>query len=800
MMIRLLVLGFFLFSIASGSNFLLGQSRERIHEFEAKIAKTKDKEKQMGWYKELFLEYRLFNADTAAIVLNRMEKVAMTSDQKALIICLQGMLERTRGNLEESQEFFNRSLKKTSSKNYEQRIYILMNKGFSYEYLSMNDKAIEEYHKAWDLAELAQDDSLRGEAANNLGNAFYYLGELDSAYYYLETSYKYAKARNSEDQMADAKLNMGNILMDRGDNSGALQRYVEAGALYRKAGIKWKEAFAFQNMAQIRINEENYQMAEKLLKDAMALSVESNDSGLIVKTLMMQGYVQESTANRKEALRNFQYCLKYFKRRGLPAEQARALNSIGVLYSGEGNMEQAIIYFKECFDIKTELSDISGMINTMLNLGESNLRLNRTVEALTVYNQAKELAEKHGYYRYQVKVWGALADVFAAQGNFKNAYEFQVLYVRGNDSLFKEESQRANSEMLAKFQTEKKELENAKLREASGKIAAERQLEDARRAEEEAKQSARYRLVVGAAFFMMIILTLVIIVLRKTRKSKRIISKQKQEVEIQKKEVELQHKIVEEKNKEITDSITYARRIQQAILPSEVSLKENLPEHFVLYLPKDIVAGDFYWMERIDNRVLFAAADCTGHGVPGAMVSVVCNNALNRAVREFGLTDPGKILDKTREIVISEFAKSTDDVKDGMDISLVALAPVGTDGHLSLQWAGANNPLWIIRNGEVLETKPDKQPIGKFADAKPFTTHSIELQKGDTIFIFTDGYQDQFGGDKGKKYKAANLKNLLLSNINEPMKRQCFLLQNELNTWRRDNEQIDDVCVIGVRI
>ncbi len=216
---------------------------------------------------------------------------------------------------------------------------------------------------------------------------------------------------------------------------------------------------------------------------------------------------------------------------------------------------------------------------------------------------------------------------------------------------------------------------------------------------------------------------------------------------------------VEERNKEILDSISYAKRIQTAILPPNKVVKEYLQNSFVLYKPKDIVAGDFYWMETVGDKVLFAAADCTGHGVPGAMVSVVCNNGLNRAVREFGLTDPGKILDKTCEIVVKEFEKSEDDVRDGMDIAFCCLE------DKKLYYAGAHNPLWIIRNGatEIEEIKADKQPIGRFYKSKPYTTHTVELQKGDTFYVFSDGFADQFGGEKGKKIKTTGFKQLLLS-------------------------------------
>ena len=257
-----------------------------------------------------------------------------------------------------------------------------------------------------------------------------------------------------------------------------------------------------------------------------------------------------------------------------------------------------------------------------------------------------------------------------------------------------------------------------------------------------------------------------------------------------------QRDIVEERNREILDSISYAKRIQAAILPPFKLVKEYLENSFILYKPKDIVAGDFYWIEHKDGKILFAAADCTGHGVPGAMVSVICNNGLNRSVREFGLTDPGEILDKTREIILQEFEKSEDEVRDGMDIALCSL-----DGR-KLRYAGANNPLWIIKKGgdTVVEIRPDKQPIGAYEITNSFTTHEVELAEGDTIYIFSDGYADQFGGEKGKKFKAANFKRLLLSIQNESMERQREITNEAFESWKGSIEQVDDVCLIGVRV
>ena len=261
-------------------------------------------------------------------------------------------------------------------------------------------------------------------------------------------------------------------------------------------------------------------------------------------------------------------------------------------------------------------------------------------------------------------------------------------------------------------------------------------------------------------------------------------------------EVLIQKELIEEKHLEIQDSISYAKRIQTAILPPSKLFKYHIPNSFVLYLPKDVVAGDFYWMEVVKNKVLFAAADCTGHGVPGAMVSVICNNGLNRSVREFGLTKPGLILDKTREIIIQEFAKSEEEVKDGMDIAMCSL-----EGN-TLEFAGAHNPLWIIRSGanEVEEIKADNQPIGQFEHIKPFRTQQVNLEKGDSIYIFSDGFADQFGGKKGKKFKTANFKQLLISIQDKPIEKHEQLIIEAFENWKGNLEQLDDVCIIGLRI
>ncbi|MEY4110882.1 MAG: hypothetical protein RLZZ46_1237 [Bacteroidota bacterium] len=259
-----------------------------------------------------------------------------------------------------------------------------------------------------------------------------------------------------------------------------------------------------------------------------------------------------------------------------------------------------------------------------------------------------------------------------------------------------------------------------------------------------------------------------------------------------------QKEVVENKNREILDSIEYAKRIQTAILPPPRLVKELLKNSFILYLPKDIVAGDFYWMESIDNKVYFAACDCTGHGVPGAMVSVVCNNALNRSFHEFALRDPGAIFDKTRDLLFENFSKGDESVRDGMDASLCCLDL----SKMLISWSGANNPLWIFRSQEnmIEEIKPDKQPIGAGHVQNPFTTQKLNIQKNDIIYLFTDGFSDQFGGLKNKKLTKLKFKEILLKLACLTMEEQHEKLLSFINEYRGANEQIDDICVIGVKV
>lgn len=272
-----------------------------------------------------------------------------------------------------------------------------------------------------------------------------------------------------------------------------------------------------------------------------------------------------------------------------------------------------------------------------------------------------------------------------------------------------------------------------------------------------------------------------------------------EEVVRQKEEIEKQRQKLEELYKDVTDSIRYAKRLQDSILPPDYQVRNMLPESFVLFKPKDIVSGDFYWFHKRDHQVLFAAVDCTGHGVPGAFMSLVGSNALNQAVKEHGHSEPGKILDDLNKLSSEALNKNAENnsVRDGMDLALCSL----NTQTMELEYAGANNPLYLVRDGQIHQIKADKFAIGAFEPgSKLYTNHKMQLQKNDCIYIFSDGFADQFGGPEGKKLMYSKFRDYLLSINTLSMVDQGLRLSDMIEKWKGNYEQVDDILVIGVRV
>lgn len=467
---------------------------------------------------------------------------------------------------------------------------------------------------------------------------------------------------------------------------------------------------------------------------------------------------------------------------------AMAYHNIGINHQLTNDNDSAIYFFNKSLSYLSNMSENIGHAYNYLELGNTLLQKGKLREAEGYLLSSLRISERSELEGVKVEVYKYLSELYEKQNDFKKAFNYQNLYLGSKENV---ESDESKNEIL------KKELEYdfAKRQELQRKDAENKQ------AIADAEIRSQKKLTTGAVIALLILSGLIVIVFRsynQKRKANAIISKQKE--------------LVEQKNKEILDSINYAKYIQNALLPSDSFIKQLPVNCFILFKPKDIVSGDFYWIHHSikENQnieeIYIAAVDCTGHGVPGALVSVVGNNGLNRCVKEFGINQTGEILDKLSELVEETFEKSENELKDGMDISLLKISSHQlsdtTEKSYSFQWSGANNPLWIIRKdtNTLEEIKADKQPVGKFSDRKKFTSHNVTFKKGDRLYLFTDGYADQFGGEKGKKFKYKQLEELLLASSNSSIVEQKNQLDSAFMKWKGNLEQVDDICIIGIFI
>jgi serine phosphatase RsbU (regulator of sigma subunit) len=382
-----------------------------------------------------------------------------------------------------------------------------------------------------------------------------------------------------------------------------------------------------------------------------------------------------------------------------------------------------------------------------------------------------------------------IISVYEDEQDFKNAFYSLRNSKAIDDTIFTIEKIKSINDIESKLSLTEKE-----------KIIAEQNLS----IEKDKVESASLKNKLAYLFAGLAIVIIAFILLfnnnRKTKKLFALIEKQKEEVEFQK-------EIIEIKNKDVMDSIAYAKYIQGSMLPSDKTMNNLFKEYFVLYKPKDVIAGDFFWTEIIENKAALVVGDCTGHGVPGAMVSIVACNALNRAIKEFKLTNPALIFDKVNELMQETFSKSDYEVNDGMDGVLC----VFDFENLKLHIAAAHNPIWITtptnksnfwdETWMLSQVNADKQPIGRFKEKIiPFETKTINVQKGEMIYLFTDGYADQFGGPKGKKFKNKQFQELVTSISKLAPEQQKEKLNQTIENWKGNLDQVDDILVVGIRI
>jgi serine phosphatase RsbU (regulator of sigma subunit) len=588
-----------------------------------------------------------------------------------------------------------------------------------------------------------------------------------------------AEKLNYKQGIATAYNGIGIANYNQSNYPEALRNYMLALKLCQELNDKNGVSVLTNDIGMVYDDEGESDKALEYYYKALGQVQKTRDTVDMIKVLNGIAVACDEKQDHEKSLIYYNEALQLCKKNGDNSEIATLTSNMADVYGEQGNFQKALDCQLQSLAMSGKTEDKDGIARTLGNIGESYFNMKKFKEAEQYFLAAKKLSDSIRDIYPLSQAESNLSQLYAITGRWEQAYKTHLYYTRLKDSMFNSDKSQQIGRLEASSEYEKK-------------IALQKAEEDKK--DFEVRKEHEKQIVIRNSFIagFVLMLALAFFIFRgykQKQKANMIITSQKEEVE-------KKNRVIEEKNKDIVDSITYAKRLQDAILPPISEIKKHLPDSFVLYKPKDIVAGDFYWMEKLDDVILIAACDCTGHGVPGAMVSVVCSNALNRAVKEFKLRDTGLVLNKVRELVLETFAKSEGEVKDGMDCSFCA---IHTNKGI-IEWSGAYNPFWYIQEGEMKEIAGDKQPIGKADNPKTFSTHIVTLKKGDLLYLFTDGYADQFGGPKGKKLKYKQLQEKLLAVKHLPMDKQKEELNSTLENWKGSLEQTDDICIIGIRI
>lgn len=562
----------------------------------------------------------------------------------------------------------------------------------------------------------------------------------------------------------------------QGDYKTSTDFYVKALGIWETLSDPFRIAMGNSDLGLNFYYQENYKKAANYWEDAIRIMPNKNSDYYINNCSNLgQAYVE---------LEMYDKATEYFiKARDYHAKNRRSSNYTNAL-TGLANVaykqkyyNKALDYYKEIIRLREAFNARSSdLATTYLNISLIYSEMNQNREALEYGIKGYVKALESGDKSELLHAYNNLNSVYARNKNFEKAYEFSQLYNTLRDSLNGLESQKQIIELDKKYQTEKKEKDNQLLN---------KQLEIQ---QIQGKQQKLY-LIISVVVLILIGFSAAILFRQ---------NKQKQEAN---KQLSEKNKIIEEQHKDITDSIKYAQRIQEAILPPAKMWKELLPQSFVLYRPKDILSGDFYWIEQVGEKIMIAAADCTGHGVPGALMSIVNLNLLNKAVLENNKAVPSTFLDTVNQWLTITLHQSFNEsaVRDGMDISLCSLDKKSRQ----MQFAGAFNGVYIFKkDGTLLEVKGDKMPVGAFIEDKVqlFSNHVLQLEKDDRVFIFSDGYADQFGGPKGKKLKYKKLQEYIRESLHLSMAEQKDYLDQKFIDWKGRYEQVDDVLIVGFSV
>ena len=572
-------------------------------------------------------------------------------------------------------------------------------------------------------------------------------GDYPKAIRYLsDATALYKQAENRREVIFCNNLN-GKIYANLGDYSRAMDFFTESLSLSEQSKDIVSQANTLNGYSVIYQRSGNSEKAEEMAKRSLELAKQTGDERLIAIAGINLGNAYGVRNEWEKAIEEWTKSSETFKKLNEEKLAASALGNLGIAFLRLGKLEQAKENILRCLEVKERLQDVYDVARSMHHLGTVSWKMGNIEEAKKLFDRALSLGEASKAKSIHAMIYKDLAAMLKDIGDYKGALEISEQMHALEKMLFTENMNVKTQSLEMRFEVERVEKENEIYRLKNFDLAAANE------------------------------------------------------------QITLQKEIIEQKNKDITDSILYAKRIQEAVLPSEYTMKNLFADFFVLYLPKDIVSGDFYWAAEKSGRKILAVADCTGHGVPGAIMSMMGSSFLSEIVNEKEITVPSVALGLLRKKVIVAMQQGNEKNKkglenetrnqDGMDIVFCCFDESGD----TLLASCANNPVWIVRDEKITEFEPDKFPVGIFpGEPQPFSMKEFKLKKGDQIYLFTDGYADQFGGPKEKKFGHKKMREAVLKINKSTMKEQKSELEKIFLEWKGKLEQVDDICIIGIRL
>jgi len=744
------------------------------------------------------------------------------SDKKRISVCLNniGLVHWEKGDYNEALEYYLKSLEIRKELGDQKGIASSYNNiGLVHWKWGNYDSAIVYYQKSVLIREEIGDKRGASSVYGNMGNIFLGKGDYDKAIEYYLVSSRINEDLYDTKGLADNYNNIGLVYKQKGSYDQAFDYFMKSLRIREEIGDKKGISTNYSNIALVQKSMGNQNLAREYYLKSLQISEDIGDKSGLSNNYNEVGNFFMDQGNYNQAIEYFHKALKINKEIGDKGGISSSLINIGNYHKLQSDYDKAIDYYQESLKLKDEIGDKSGISILYTNIASLYILLADSVEEIaadrnnylnsSIRNGIKALmlSEELGALPIKKDAANTLMNAYQKMGNHKKAMEYASIYITANDSLFSLEKTKAITEMQTKYETEKKqqEIENQQL------VIEKQEIENKR-------QRAQRNFFIGGSVLLALLVLLIFRGYQQKKRSNIIITQknalleeaneeirtqneeiiaQRDEIEAQRDQVTEQKERIEQQNKHITDSINYAQRIQAAVLPRSNFAESILGDHFILFKPKDIVSGDFYWATRINHWLIFTVADCTGHGVPGAFMSMLGISFLKEIVAKKEVTQANEVLNMMRESIIDALQQKgeLEEQQDGMDMVLCVL---NTD---QIQYAGANNPLYIVNAKKEFQIiRPDKQPVAIHQVMKPFTNNEIKVNKGDTIYLTSDGFQDQFGGSQNTKFMVKNLRDLLVSNADKPMVEQKNFLEEAFEKWKGTNPQIDDVTVMGIRV